>query len=142
MQNVIFDALRMYRLKCPQSDVQGNLCDLNASRANGVQNRRCEMQSGGGRGHRAALLGVDRLIPFTVGRLVVAVDIRRERHVPDSVERFVKISVLFKPDASFAECAAGNDFGGEFLGRPEQQLLADVDFLARTHQALPLIGFL
>ena len=99
------------------------------------------MQSGCGGGHRAALLGVDRLITFTIRRLVVAGNIRRERHVSNAVERLVEISVLVKPDASFAERASRDDFGVEFLGWPKQQLFTDVHFSARTHQALPLIRF-
>ena len=141
VQAVVFDALLVDRLESTESDMKSDLTISTARARMLIKNRRCEMQSGCGGGHRPTLLRVDRLISFAVGRLVVAGNIRRERHVSNAIERFVEISVLVKPDASFAKRTSRDDFRVEFLGWPKQQLFTDVHFPARTNQALPLIRF-
>ena len=67
----------------PSPTCSVTLRDLRAARAAPVQHLRREVQARGGRRHRAALACEDGLVALAVGRVVGALDVRRQRHVPD-----------------------------------------------------------
>ena len=67
--------------------------------------------------------------------------------MPDARNPAEKIIHGPEPNGSFAEGAAGYDFGlkrvllvpGPFLMFPENNLLPNLDFASRPHQALPIV---
>jgi hypothetical protein len=78
---VFFDGLRLQGLKGAETDVEGDLGDLGAGGADGVEDAGREMEAGGGGGDGAGLLGVDGLIAFGVGVGIGAADVGGERDV-------------------------------------------------------------
>src|SRR5580704_5045153 len=56
VQMYLLHALYTYRLKCPQSYMQSDICNAHAARANPVEDLRREMQARRGSSDRAALM--------------------------------------------------------------------------------------
>ncbi|MNO47024.1 hypothetical protein D3C76_373240 [compost metagenome] len=88
MHVVVFDLVDPHRLEGARADVQGHEGPLHALGGNLLQQRLVEVQAGRGRCDRTGTLGVDGLVALTVGALVGAVDIGRQRHVPDAFEQW------------------------------------------------------
>ena len=86
MQAVIGHIVGTHRLEGAGTDVQRDRRDLDALRTQAVEQRVVEMQAGGRRRHRPRRAGIDCLIALTIERLIRAIDVRRQRHVPDPVK--------------------------------------------------------
>jgi hypothetical protein len=88
-------------------------------------------------------LGENGLVAVAVFRVVVAVDIRRERHVTYFVEDSVEVGSGRKAECALAELSGCEDFGFEqwlgFVGGVEEQVFAGLDFAAGTDQGGPFV---
>src|SRR5208282_462985 len=115
MQLVIFDFFYSHRLKGAESDVQRDLGNFNPACTNLLQDLRREMQAGGWRCHRSCgrsrRLGIHRLVTVAVRWPVVAVDIRRKRHVSNALDAGKEIGDRSEANAALAKTAATDDFG-------------------------------
>ena len=142
VQLVLLDHFHSNRLKRSQSNMQGNLGGLDAALANALQNFRREVQARRRRGHRAGRLGVDRLILLAIFGCVGAVDVRRQRNVPDAVEDGEEIVDRIEAQMALAERPAPDDLGCQFVRRfvriaAEIDALAQAELAAGMHQRLP-----
>src|SRR3989442_16039787 len=81
-----FDVFAADGLERSQSHLQGDFADFNAPRAQPVENRRREVQTGGWSGHGAAPAGKNRLVAFAVGGVIPAGGVWRERGVGQAVD--------------------------------------------------------
>ena len=84
---ILFDRLRMQRLKSAEADVEG---DFGANGAGGLallDDLGREMKSRRRRGHAAAFAGKDGLVTLTVDGFIGPADVWRERNVPVSLNR-------------------------------------------------------
>ncbi len=148
MEFVILDLVDADWLESSQADVQGDLGGLDAALTDSVQNLRGEVETGGGRGYRSALLGIDGLIALAIVGGIRARDVGRERYVADAIEGGEKIVVIFEgveADLALAELSTRQDFGLEFIGLQfiliaEEKAIADSDFAAGANHALPIVG--
>src|SRR6266568_4747646 len=107
-----------------------------------VEHLRRKVQSRSGSGNRTAFPRKDRLVPLSVSLRVVAPNVRRQRHVPDAVERPKEIIHRRKSQQALAELAALHYFGFErdlAVGRWERQPLAHADLFPRLHQRAPRV---
>ena len=90
--------------------------------------------------HGSAVPGIDRLIPFAVGRLIAALDVWRQRHMTDAVDRIVDVDPLIRPEADGAATVkmTRKHFRVKPDVRPfEDDACADVELLPRVHQRFP-----
>jgi hypothetical protein len=92
-------------------------CDLgyfDAASADLLQYLGREVQTGGGRGDRSGhpwwLLRVDGLVAVPVPCLIAAIDIGRERDMPDALNLSEEIGDWGESDAALSKGAAGYDF--------------------------------
>ena len=65
--------------------------------ASSSQDRRREVQSGRRRGNRTALARINRLIAIAIGDRIGTLDVRRQRHVADRVDRFADGRAVLGP---------------------------------------------
>ena len=128
MHVVIFDALHAHRLEGAGAHVQGDEGGAHALFGDLAHQLFIEVQAGGGRGHGAGALRIDRLIALAVGAFVGAVYIRRQRHVADAVEQWQH---LFG-EAQLEQRVVARDHLG-FAAAVDQQLGAWLGRLARAH---------
>ncbi len=140
---VILDAIDADRLESSQADVQRDPGGLDAALTDSVENLRGEVETGGGRGYRSPLLGIDGLIAIAIVGGIRARDVGRERDVADAIEGREKIIHALgglKTDVALAELSARQDFSLEFNLIAEEKAFADSDFAAGANQALPIVG--
>ena len=88
----------------------------------------------------SAVPGIDRLVPFAVGRLIAALDIRRQRHMTEPVDRIVDIDPLIRPETDRA--ATVKMTREHFPMKPgvgafEDDARAGVELLSRMHERFP-----
>ena len=154
VQLVVFDFLDSDGLEGAKADVQRNLRRFDVALAKSRKNLRCEVQTGGRRGHRSALPGVDRLVAVAVVRRVFAPNVGRERDVADVLDGGEEVVEVLpdrrwglsphvlgrEADVAFAEFSTGDDFCLQFVVFSEKQMLANRDLPSGPDQALPLIG--
>ena len=86
VHNVVFNAVYAHRLEGPCSDVQRNKRHLNAFFAQLRQQRLVKVQASGGRSHGARFFAIHGLVQLAVGLFVRTLNVRRQRHMADSVE--------------------------------------------------------
>ncbi len=122
MQFVIFHPFLAHRLKCSQPHVQRDFRGFNAARFDASQNFRREVQTCGRRGHRTLFAGVDGLVALAVRRLVLAVDVWRQRDVANALDDGKEIRHGKKANAALSEAAAGDHFR---LQLPQSVLVAE-----------------
>src|SRR5262249_3299958 len=84
------------------ADVKRDLHRPDASRLEGFEDLRREMQSRGGRGDRAPYTREDRLISLSIGRRVVTLDVGRQRYMTERVDERLDIGVRLGPQADRA----------------------------------------
>ena len=87
MHVVVFDLVDPHRLEGARAHVQGDEGTLYTLGGNLLQQRLIEVQACGRCGDCTGSFGVHSLVALTVGALVGAVDVRRQRHVADTVEQ-------------------------------------------------------
>ncbi len=76
---MVGETLRPNRLEGAGSDMESDEGFCDAQILEPVEQGLIKMQAGGGRGHRAGIAGINRLIAVAVGRGRRAGDIRRQR---------------------------------------------------------------
>src|SRR5580704_4731140 len=106
MNLVILKLFGAQRLERAESHIQSDLHNLDPTRPQPLQNRRREMQPRGGRRDGAALPRKNRLIPLAIGWLVLALDVGRQRNVPQTLDRFRKAAIRSKSQHAQPEFAA------------------------------------
>ncbi len=129
------------RLEGAEADVEGDVLDLDALCFQRVEDLGGEVEAGRGRGGGAGLVGVDGLVAGAILSLVVAVDVRGERHVAYFVEDGLEVRDRGEAQGAFAEVAGGEDLGfeEEFAGGGvgEVEAVAGLDLAAGTDQRGP-----
>ena len=139
LESMIFDAIDADRLKRAVADVQRDLDQLDAARLERHHQCRREVQSGGRRRHRTARAREDGLVAVAVGGAVVPLDVRRQRHVTDRVDRRRDRGAIFGPETHAAppEELPLEDFAMERRRSFEHHPRSRFQFLPRVHQRLP-----
>ena len=145
---VILNTIDADWLESSEADVQRDLGSLDAALTNSVENLWSEMETGGGRRYRSALLGINGLIALAIAERIRARDVGRERDVADAIEHGEKVIVILeevKANVALAEFSACEDLGLQFIGVQfiliaEKEAFADSDLAAGTNQALPVVG--
>jgi hypothetical protein len=99
---VVLDALDADGLKGSVADVESDFGEIDAAGGQRGQQRRGEVESGGGRRDRPAVAREDGLVADAVCGEVVALDVRRQRHVSDRVDRLVHGRPVVGPQADHA----------------------------------------
>ena len=100
------------------------------------------MESRGGRRHRPAAPREHRLIPFAIGVAIAALDVRRQRHVSNRVDRRLERRAILGPetnDSASVELLLEHlavDRVNSFKRDPRSL----VQFLPRMHQSFPEFG--
>src|SRR3984957_11537506 len=87
---VVFQPLGAHRLESTETHVQRNFGGLDFSLAQPREQFRREVKSRRGRRNGASLFGVNSLVAFSVSRLILALDIRRQWNMSEASERLVK----------------------------------------------------
>ena len=131
---VLLDVLGLDRAEGAEADVQRDEALAHALFGYLRQQLLGKMQSRGGRGGAAQLLGVDGLVALTV--LEFGLDIRRERHFAQALEHLEEDAVILELDYPVAAFGDLDDLGLE-LAVAEHQLGARLGLAARAGQALP-----
>ena len=130
---MIEDVLLLDGAERPQPDVQEHLGDLHALFTDAPQKLRREMQPRGGRGGRAVLPRIDRLIALGICQLFM--DIGRERHRPDARKDVLKRSLVRKFYDTFPRIGDREHLQGKFL--VDDEPYARTALFAGTHEHLP-----
>src|SRR5258708_346660 len=78
MDGVLFHHFLPHRLECSQTNVQGDLSDLDTALANVSKNLGGEVQAGGGCGYAAHRTGIDCLVALPVFDPVLPADVWRQ----------------------------------------------------------------
>src|SRR5262249_35096415 len=107
----------MQWLERTQSDVQSDVRDLR--RAASRQHLRREVQPRRRRRHGPALLREHRLVPLAIRRRIRTLDVRRQRHVPDPLERRPQVVVAEKAYRALPGPARPRRFPFQTRRRPE-----------------------
>ncbi len=110
MQAHFVYALHAQRRKGAEAYVKRDARNLNAACCERGEHLRREVQTGRGRGHRAALLGEDRLVAIAIRVRIVAVNIRRQRDVADAIENGEEVVDRGELKQALAELAALEHF--------------------------------
>src|SRR5271166_6538939 len=82
---LLYDLLA-HGLKRSEADLQRDLGSFDSALANAVEDLGRKVQARGRSSDRTAWLGVNGLILLAIGRRVGAVDVRRQRDVPNSFQ--------------------------------------------------------
>ena len=94
------------------------------------------------RGHRSAAAGKDCLVSLSIRQAVDALDVWRQRHVPDGLDDLRDAFAVSRPepDGAAAECVLCEDFGFEldrWLAEPCAR--ARFHLLPGMHQHIPVL---
>src|SRR6267378_1619913 len=95
---MILDAVDAHRLKSAVAHVERDCSDLYAARRESGQEIGGEVQSRGRGGDGAARARKDRLIAIAIGLAVIALDVRRQRHMTNSVNGVGHRSAVVGPE--------------------------------------------
>ncbi len=115
MQMVVFEVLAIDRLKCPETDMQSDFGQGGAGISDAVQNLAGKVQAGSGGGNGAALAREDGLVTVAIRESVLALDVRRQGHVTETVQCGVDVFVAEEADRPFAAFALSDDFDREVI---------------------------
>src|SRR5271157_1118035 len=111
---LLYDFLA-HGLKRSEADVQRDLGSFDSALANAVQDVRREVQTRSRRGDRTQWLGVNGLILLPVGRRIRAIDVRRQRDVPNPFQHAEEIVNRIEAEMTLAKRAASDDLGREIV---------------------------
>src|SRR5437870_4094517 len=128
-----------HRLKSAEPDMKRNLRGFNSTLRHAGEHFWSEVQSCGRRCRGPTFLGVDSLVTLPIFRTIFAIDVGRQRHMPNSLNDRKEVGHRSKPDSPLPETATRHHVGFQFVLLPEEQALTDSDFSSRTDQALPLV---
>jgi thioredoxin reductase len=140
VDNVVFDTFYANRLERPIAHVQRYFGSLDALCCQRIEQPGREMQPRRRRRNRAAVACVNGLITVAVGRLIAALDVWRQRDVPNPIDCIVDVDPLIGPETDSA--AAMKMTCDDFPMKPrvvafEDDARADVELLPRVHQRFP-----
>ena len=141
MQSVLFNFFHAHGLKSAEADVERDFSGFDSSLMDTVEDLGSEMKSGGGGDNGTALASVYGLVTFAIRRRIRAGDVWGQRDVTDFVHAGKEIWRGCEADVAFAEFAAGDDLGLEFVMVAEEKMFSNPDFAAGSHQTLPIVGF-
>src|SRR5262249_22020494 len=101
-----------------------------------------EMQSSRRCGDRSALAREQRLVPVPIIGPIVALDVGRQRDVPDRVDRCVDRRTVVGPEPNDASSkkASLENLAVQRVTSLEQDARTRLQLLARMHERLPVIG--
>lgn len=139
--DVAFKRFTVDGLKCAEPHVERELADLRAAFPNSREDFGSEMKAGGWRCDGARTFGKNGLIAFTVGSFVDAIDVGRQRNVPEALEVLRKSMRVMRHEADGAQAqfSAGSHFCFK-LALAEKNALAGSHFAARPNKRFPDIG--
>src|SRR5580693_7002927 len=109
---MLFDLFRVNRLERAEPDIERQLADFDSPAANAFENLRREMQPGCRRGNRSGAFGENGLITIAVRHLVSALDVRRQRDMPEPIEQvpYRLIRMRLKPQRPQPQISAAENF--------------------------------
>src|SRR5208282_5378136 len=139
VDGVLFQTLAANPLESPQSDVESDLRDFHSPFAQPLQDLRSKVQARCGRCDGRSLARVDRLVALAVERLIGALDVRRQRYMPQAAEQFVKIALRAEAKNSLAKLAPALHLRFK-LAFAENNLLTGRHLPARPNERLPRIA--
>src|SRR5271165_3246795 len=111
---LLYDLLA-HGLKRSEADLQRDLGSFDSALANAVEDLGRKVQARGRSSDRTAWLGVNGLILLAIGRRVGAVDVRRQRDVPNPLQHAEEIVNRMETEMALAERAAPDDLGREIV---------------------------
>src|SRR5271165_6862444 len=115
MEFVLLHDFLAHWLKRAEADMQGDLAGFDPALANAVEDLRCEVQTRSRCGDRAEWLGINGLILLAIGRRVRAIDVRRQRDVPNPLQHAEEIVNRIEAEMALAKRAAPNDLGCQIV---------------------------
>src|SRR2546426_7741778 len=104
--------------------------------AEAVENFPGEVQPGGRSGDCAGLLCENGLVALAVGGLIGAINVRRQRHVAQALERGVEVLPGMKAERALSEFSAADDFRFQFA-LAKYHVFARGQFPSRMNQRFP-----
>ena len=110
MQLDLGDTIDADRLKSSEADVQRDVGNLNAARADRREDVVGEMQARGRRGHGPAFAREDGLVAALIGLFVGPRDVGRQRHVAEAIERSIEVGYGGKAQGALAVFSARDHF--------------------------------
>jgi hypothetical protein len=136
---MLFDRPNPDRLKSSETDVERDFRDFDSSVAQSGEDFRREVQAGGGRGNRASLARVYRLVALPISSPIGARNIRRQRNMAEPFDYAEKVNHGREPDSALPERAPAGHFRLQIARLTEVELLSHSNLAPGTHEALPLI---
>ena len=137
MHFMLGNIVDLHRQKRPGPDMQGHMGKIDAARCERVQQRRIEMQRGGGRSDSAQIAGPDGLIVFFIlrVRLALGFDIGRQGHGACLGQRSIKIRACEIKGDDGLPLRLRQERGGEPVRKAD--VFALVHFFERFDQGAP-----
>ena len=131
-------------LERTQANMKGDGLDLDAVLLELCEDFGGEVEAGSGRRGASDFMGEDGLVAVAIFGIVVAMDVRGERHVPDFVEDSVEVWRGDEAQGAFAEVGGGENFGFQhglaFVGGVEEEAFSGLDLAAGTDEGGPFVG--
>ena len=137
---MFFDLLGADGLERAQPDMERNCGGLDTSLGKLGQGFGGEVESSGRSGDRTGFAGVHGLVAVVILGRVRACDVGRQRNVSDVFDASEKVIDRGEADLTLAKFCTRDNFGLKFVMLAEEEMFANGDFAARTHQTLPLVG--
>ena len=135
VHGVILNVFLLDRAEGPQTNMQRHVANAHAFGGNSLQQLLRKMQPRRRRGRTSKRSGIDRLIPLAV--LQFLLDIRWQRHLPESFENLQKNALIVKLQDLVSVLNRVHDRGGK-RAFAKGQLRAGACLAARTRETLPL----
>lgn len=114
VHRVLLHDWRAHRLKRARPDMQSEFADLNASPAKALEDPFRKMESRRGRRYRPRRSGENRLVTLAIRRLVLAMDIRRQRYMAQALESAGQIRGVRKSNPPLTEFAPADHLRLQF----------------------------
>ena len=99
----------------PKPDVERHVCRIDTHYARFGELRLREVKSRRGSRRRARLAAVYRIVAVFIFQLFR--DVRRQRHLSNSVQNIVKVALIGKPNKSVAALESIENLRGQSLGK-------------------------
>src|SRR4051812_32035259 len=142
LEPMVLDAIDTDRLEGAVTDMQRDLGDLDPACGQCGGQLRREVQARGRRGDRSARLREHGLVPIAIVDGVVPLDVGRQRHVADGVDRLVQRRSVLGPQANHAapKPAPLEDLAPNGVNSFKDHPRPRFQFLPRMHQRLPQLN--
>ena len=136
---MLFQTFGANRFESPQSHVESDLHDFDSPFAEPLQGLGGKVQARCWRRDGRSLARIDGLVAFAIERFVGALDIRRQRYVPQTAQQLVKIAFGAKAKNPQAKLTASFHLRFE-LAFAKYNLLAGRHLPARADERLPRVA--